>query len=329
MDKLQVAAFALIFVLFGSLAYYSYYNSGVLASRNSAMQLEIVKLDANITQLSAQLAQTSADQAALSSQQSQFDLSLSQQGSQESSTAQQVATLEASLRSDSAQLSSLGVQLAGVEAGNITALQQVSSELQAISTSLTSIQSSLSCVLPSVFLRTQGTALASFVDGPQNISYLRLTETGPNSLVESSIGSEAFNASVPGASAEWYADANPEASLAGHTFWPMVLENSPGGTNAIEFEDNGGDQVAAVTGNGTRVVQAVSWDPSVPNLFGVVVTLPGQQIKFYINGNLVATLTAYIPTSQFLIYGAEVKGGATTDSGIATVDTYGGMLGTC
>jgi hypothetical protein len=329
MKKAQMAAFALVFLLIGSLAYYDYYSSESLRTQNEALQLEIVGLDANLTQLSARLAQTEAAQASLSSQESQFEMSLMQQGSQESATALEMSDLEATLRADYTRLSALGGEIASIQAGNLTALRQLSSEVKDISSSLASVQSSLSCVLPSIFLRTQGTALASFVDGPQNTTYLRLTETGPNSLVESSIGPEAFNASVPGAAAEWYAQSNPEASLPGHIFWPMVLENSPDGTEAIEFEDSGGLQLAAVDGNGTRVTHLVSWNASVPNLFEVVVAVPGQQVDFYINGNLAAAITGNIPSSQFLIFGAEVKGGVSTDPGIATVDTYGGMLGTC
>jgi hypothetical protein len=305
MDRGQLAAFALVFVLLGSLAYYNYYSSEALTGQNAEMKLEIARLDANITQLTAQLAQNQANQA------------------------EQGEAVQAILKVDADQLANLSEQLSGVQAGNITALRQVSAEVAAISSSVASLKQSFSCVLPSMLLRTQGTALASFVDGPDNNTYLRLTETGPNSLVESSIGTEAFNASVSGATAEWYAMSNPEASLPGHIFWPMVLENSPGGTNAIEFEDSGGVQEVAVDENGSRTVHGVNWDPSVPNLFEVVVTVPGQQVEFYINGNLVATISASVPSSQFLIFGAEVKGGATTDAGIATVDTYGGMLGNC
>jgi len=152
-------------------------------------------------------------------------------------------------------------------------------------------------------------------------------EIGGTSGVESSLASFPFNATVPGAVAEWKAVVNNVAADAYHTFWPMVLENTPGGTNAFEFEDAGGIQEVAVVSNGSRYSLPVSWDPTVVNTFAIEVVSPGHQVDFYINGGLVANFTTRVPNVDFLIEGAEVKGDGYVTPVVATLDAYGGLLG--
>lgn len=314
-------------VLLGGLSVVGYQTTQRLQGQNEAMALEVARLEANLTQLSAVLAETQAAQASLAQEATQFQMSIAQQGSQQAATAQQVAAAQAGLRDAAQELSDLSARLAGVQAGNITALKEASAELQNVSSRVAALESTLSLVMPEVFLRTQGTALASYVDGPGGMTYLRLTESGPDSLVESAMGNRYFNASVPGATVQWYAMGNGAATDYNHWFWPLVLENSPGGTEAIEFEQVNGVQEAAVVSGGTRVVAGVEWDPAVPHLFKVVVVEPGRQVDFYIDGELVAAIYQQVPVAGFLILGAEIKASATAPNSVAMVDVYGGLLG--
>ncbi len=180
---------------------------------------------------------------------------------------------------------------------------------------------------PLALLRTWGTALASYVIGPGETTFLRLTETGGASGVEAALAYQPFNATVAGSSVEWRAVANTVAGSKGHTFWPMVLENSPGGNNAIEFEDAGGIQEVAVVTNGVRVVSLTHWNATLVHTFKIVVVVPGQKVDFYIDGLVVATISTTIPKVDFLLEAAEVKGwDSYSGSGVATLDVYGGLL---
>ena len=180
---------------------------------------------------------------------------------------------------------------------------------------------------PMILLRTWGTALASYGSSLGGLTYLRLTETGGGSGVEASLASSPFDATVAGASVQWSAWANGVATDRNHTIWPMVLENSPAGTDAIEFEMKGGYQEVAANANGIRSYLGVHWNVSTPHLFKIVIVTPGQQVDFYIDGRLVATLARNIPRTSFLLYAAEVKADVPTTSGVATLDTYGGAGG--
>ena len=136
-----------------------------------------------------------------------------------------------------------------------------------------------------------------------------------------------FNASIAGNSVEWQSVANSVAADRNHWFWPMVLENSPGGTNALEFEDAAGQQETAVVINQSRTVVPVFWDPTAVHMFKIVVVTPGKQADFYIDGKLVASIGSGVPKVDFLLEGAEVKGVGTLAPGVAMVDAYGGLLG--
>ena len=334
MARLQIAAFASIFLLLGSMSYYGYYSDQALASQNRALSLQVARLEANVSLLAATLAATQANltaaqesQAAFAQQAGQFQLSLTQQGLQQTTTALQLSSAQAQLLDDANELSNLSARLATVQAWNVTALQAATAEIQDVTARVMAIQASLSQALPQVFLRTEGTALASYVSGAGNMTYLRLTEIGPGSIVESALGCVAFNASVAGASAQWYAVANPTASDLNHWTWPLVLENSPGGTEAIEFEDAGGVQEAAVVNDGVRYLAYVKWDPSVPHLFQIVVVTPGELVNFYIDGKMVATITQGVPNVGFLLYGAEIKQTGPNTGDVAMLDVYGGLIG--
>lgn len=179
---------------------------------------------------------------------------------------------------------------------------------------------------PMFLLRTWGGGLASYETGPNGMTYLRLTETGPNSGVEAALASSPFNATIAGASVQWSAWANRVATDGNHTIWPMVLENSPAGTDAIEFEMKGGYQEAAVDSGGIRHTAQVYWDVRFPHVFKIVVVTPGKKADFYIDGMIVATLTAGVPDAGFLLRAAEVKCDTSTGTGIATLDVYGGQI---
>ena len=106
----------------------------------------------------------------------------------------------------------------------------------------------------------------------------------------------------------------------------MVLESSPGGTYALEFEMKGGFQEVAAINNGTVNSAPVHWDANVPHLFKIVVVSPGKVAEFYIDGVLVKTLTSDVPSSGFLLEASEIKADTATASGVAWMDTYGGVF---
>lgn len=334
MARLQIAAFAFIFLLLGSMSYYGYYANQELANRNDALAFQVAILQANLTRLTATLAATQANltaavgsQAVFAEQAGQFQMSLAQQGLQQTTTSQQLAAAQTELLDDASELSNLSARLATIQAWNVTAIQEATTEIQNVTARVIALEATLNQALPSVFLRTQGTALASYVAGDANMTYLRLTEIGPGSIVESALGSLAFNASVAGASAQWYAVGNTAASDLNHWTWPLVLENSPGGTEAIEFEDAGGVQEAATVHDGIRYVANIKWDTTVPHLFQIVVVTPGALVNFYIDGKMVATITQGVPNVGFLLYGAEIKQTGPNTMGVAMLDVYGGMIG--
>ena len=247
--------------------------------------------------------------------------------SSESRDALQIAGIQATLQAYSSQLATLSSEIKNMGTSNSFALSSIAFLLQNMTKSVQNMRASLSSLPPLILLRTAGTALGAIVERPDGQNYLRLMEIGPTSGAESSLASYPFNATVPGAMVEWGAVANSVASDPYHTFWPMVLENTPGGTNAFEFEDAGGIQEAAVVSNGTRDSVRVYWDPTVVNIFAIKVSSPGNQVDFYIDGGLVANFTTGIPRVDFLIEGAEVKGFGSATPVVATLDTYGGLLG--
>jgi hypothetical protein len=209
----------------------------------------------------------------------------------------------------------------------------LTAQLKALRGNLTQIQGQLSVLrsayrsnIPMILLRTWGTALASYNTRSNGVNYLRLTETGPSSGVEAALALHAFNATATGATAEWSAVANVAATDSMHTVWPMVLENSPGGTNALEFEMMGTVQEVVAISNGNRNPVQVHWNATVPHVFKIVVVTPGKQVNFYIDGQAVATLTYDIPKVDFLLSAAEVKAAPTAPATVATLDLYGGLL---
>lgn len=221
-----------------------------------------------------------------------------------------------------------------------TASNQLEQENARLSSQLTRLQANLSLIqgelamlgaqrrsVPMVLLRTWGTALASYGSRPDGMTYLRLTETGSSSGVEAALASQPFNATIAGNSVQWSAMANSVATDQYHTIWPMVLENSPGGTNAIEFEMREGFQEVVVMSNGVRNYAPVHWNVSVPHMFKIVVVTPGERVNFYIDGVLVKSMTTDVPKVDFLLTAAEVKANSPLASGIATLDVYGGLLG--
>lgn len=209
---------------------------------------------------------------------------------------------------------------------------RLNSRLAQLQGNLTTLQNELDTVNalrqgdPSILLRTWGTALASFGERQNGLTYLRLTETDANSGVEAALANRPFNATIPGNSVQWSAIANRIASDKYHTIWPMVLENSPGGTNAIEFEMKGGVQEVAVILNGVKTYALVSWNASLPHVFKITIVTPGEKVDFYIDGVLVRTLTTNVPKADFLLNAAEVKADSPLAAGVATLDVYGGLL---
>ena len=311
--RLQLAGLALAFLLLGGVAYYTYSVTAQLAQRNSGLETEVLQLQTEIAQL---------------------QVALDQSGTNQGLDAQEIAAAQATLKAEltslqvlQSELTSLTTDVGGLKAGNITALQQVVLQLQNISANLRSLQTNVNTMPPAIFLRTFGTALASFVEGTDERRYLRLTETGATSGAEAAIGSSPFNASAAGNFVEWSALANNIAANQNHWYWPMVLENSPNGTNAIEFEDAGGFQEAAVISNGVRSVTPITWNATAPHVFKILIVTPGGEVDFFIDGLLKTRMYAGIPNVGFLLEGAEVKGVGSSAPGVAMLDTYGGILG--
>ena len=311
--RIQLAGLAIAFLLVGGVAYYTYSVTSQLSQRNASLQQEVMQLQTGIAQLQS---------------------NLDQSGARQGLDAQQIAAAQASIQSElsslqlvQTELTKLTSDVVGLRAGNITALKQIAFQIQNITANLQNLQTNVSTMPPEVFLRTFGSALASFVERADERKYLRLTETGPTSGAEAAIGSQPFNASMPGNFVEWTAAANNIAADQNHWYWPMVLENSPSGTNAIEFEDAGGFQEVAVVSDGVRITTPVSWNATAPHVFKIVVVTPGAEVDFYIDGVIVAKMYSGIPNVDFLLEGSEVKGVGTSAPGVAMLDTYGGLLG--
>ena len=321
------------FLLVGSLAYFTYTVADQQAMRNSALAKEVsvlqsneAVLQGNLTLLRTSLAQEKVNQAFFYQQARLFQTLLQAEAANQSANSQKIADYRAALESAEAQLVKLSAQIAAVQNGNVTLLTQMSLELQNVTAQVRALESGFQSMPPVMFLRTFGTALASYVGGPDDLTYLRLTESGPTSGVEAAIGTQPFNSTLAGATVEWKSVANAVAADSNHWFWPMVLENSPGGTNAIEFEYASGVQEVAVVKDGVRITQPVQWDPTLPHTFKIVVVVPGGQVDYYIDGAKVASIYTGVPSVGFLLEGAEVKGDAARAPRVAVQDVYGGML---
>ena len=322
--RLEAIGLVLAFVLIGSLAYYSYTVEDQLRTRNSQLDSQVVGLQAELSELQTRMAEL---QASFSLNLTSTQDSLLLTSAAEANDAQQISSVQAILQRYQSQLSNLSSEITASDSANGNALNSISLQLQNITAGIRELNANLNTIPPSVLLRTSGTALGAFVRGPDELLYLRLTEIGNSSCVEASLASHPFNATMPGSMVEWKAAANNVSADAYHAFWPMVLENTPGGTNALEFEDYGGFQEAAVVSNGVRSVVQVSWDPTAVNTFAIEVVSPGHQVNFYINGASVANFTSGVPMTGFLLEGAEVKGYGLSSHAVATLDVYGGQLG--
>jgi len=329
--RFELIGLVVAFLLLGSLAYYSYNIASRLDQKNSEFETEVSTLQGEVGSLTSTINGLQSDIAELRSSLSlnltSFQSSLLLTSSSEVKDEEQIATIQAALQHYQSQLSNLSSDIRNMGTGNAIALSVIASRLQNITSSMQNLKAALNSLPPLILLRVAGTALGAFVERPDGLNYLRLMEIGGTSGVESSLASYPFNATVAGAMVEWKAVANNVAADAYHTFWPMVLENTPGGTNGFEFEDAGGIQEVAVVANGTRDSIEVSWDPTVVNTFAIQVVSPGHQVNFYIDGGLVASFTTGIPKSDFLIEGAEVKGFGSSTPVVATLDAYGGLLG--
>jgi prefoldin subunit 5 len=329
--RLQAAGLVIAFVLLGSLAFYTFVVENRAAERNSQLVTEVAALQGEVTSLTSTMGTLQSELGALQSSIPANLTSLQgyvlQTNSSEAKDAQQIASLQATLRSYQSQLSNLSSEIDSMRTGNSNVLSSISFQLQNMTARIRELRANLSSIPPSVLLRTTGTALGAFVERGDELTYLRLMEIGGASIVEASLASHPFNATAPGAMVEWKAVTNNVSADAYHSYWPMVLENTPGGTNALEFEDAGGIQVAAVVTNGIRTTVPVSWDSTAVNTFAIQVVSPGHEIDFFINGHLVASFTSGVPTIDFLLEGAEVKGSGSSTPVVATLDTYGGLLG--
>jgi len=329
--RLEAIGLVMAFLLLGSLVVYTYSVSSQVDRRNSQLETEVSTLQGDVLSLTSSIGTLQWNleelQYSLSSNLTSLRGYVIMTNSSESRDAQQVATLQALLQKYQLQLSTLDSQIKSMGTSNSIALSSIAFLLQNITSGIRNLRASINSLPPLILLRVAGTALGAFVERPDGLNYLRLMEIGGTSGVESSLASYAFNATVPGEAIEWKAAANSIASDQYHTTWPMVLENTPGGTDALEFEDVGGVQEAAVVSNGIRDSTPVSWDPSFPNTFAIEVVIPGQLVDFFINGRMVANFTSGIPVTDFLIAGSEVKGFGSAAQLVATLDTYGGLLG--
>jgi hypothetical protein len=329
--RLQLIGLVVTFLLLGSLAFYTYSIANQLNQKNSQLETEVATLQGEVSALTSSINTLQSNivelRNALTLNMTSLQGSLLLTNSSESKDALQIAAIQATLQHYESQLSNLSSDIKNMGTSNSIALSSIAFQLQNMTSGLRNLKTALNSLPPMVLLRVAGTALGAFVERPDGLNYLRLMEIGGTSGVESSLASHPFNATVPGTMVEWKAVANSVAADAYHTFWPMVLENTPGGTNAFEFEDTGGIQEVAVVSNGTRDSVQVSWDPTVVNAFAIQVVSPGHQVNFYINGGLVASFTTGIPKVDFLIEAAEVKGFGSSTPVVATLDAYGGQLG--
>jgi len=328
---LQLIGLVIAFLLLGSLAFYTYNMASRLDQKNSQLETEVSTLQEEVSTLTSNISALQSNivelRNSLSLNLTSLQGSLLLSSSSEAKDAEQIATIQAALQHYQSQLSNLSSDIKNMGTANSLALSVIASQLKNMTSSVQNLKAAINSLPPQILLRVAGTALGAFVERPDGLNYLRLMEIGNASGVESSLASYPFNATVAGAMVEWKAVANRVASDIYHTFWPMVLENTPGGTNAFEFEDAGGIQEVAVVSNGTRNSVQVSWDPTIVNTFAIQVVSPGHQVNFYINGELVANFTARIPMTDFLIEGAEVKGFGSAAPVVATLDAYGGLLG--
>jgi len=329
--RLQAIGLVAAFLLLGSLAVYSFGISTQVEQRNSQLETEVSTLQGSVSALTASFRTL---QSNLNELQQSFSSNLTSlhgyflmANSSESRDAQEVATFQVMLQQYQSQLSTLNFEITNLENSNSIELTSIALQLKNITLSMQDLRASISSLPPLILLRVAGTALGAVVERPDGLNYLRLMEIGNTSGVESSLASYPFNATVAGEIIAWKAVANNIASDSYHTIWPMVLENTPGGTNALEFEDVGGIQEVAVVSNGVRNSLPVVWNPNIPNTFAIKVVTPGHSVEFLINGHLVASFTSGIPLTDFLIAGSEVRGFGSEIPLVATLDTYGGMLG--
>jgi len=322
--RLQAIGLVLAFLLLGSFAVYTYRMSGQLQTEVSTLQGEVSDFKSSISTLQSNLNDL---QASLTSNLTSMRGYVIMANSSESRNAQQVASFQSTLQKYQLQLSNLGSEIKDMGTSDSIVLTSIADQLRNLTTGIQNLRASINSLPPLILLRVAGTALGAVVERPDGLNYLRLMEIGSTSGVESSLASYPFNATVPGEKVEWKAAANRIASDQYHTTWPMVLENTPGGTDALEFEDLGGIQEVAVVSNGTRESAPVSWNPNVVNTFAIEVVVPGHLVDFFINGRMVADFISGVPLTDFLIAGAEVKGFGSAAMAVATLDTYGGLLG--
>jgi hypothetical protein len=329
--RLQLIGLLVVFLLLGSLAFYTYQISKESDQRNSQLETEVATLQGEVALFTSSISSLQSNIVGLGNSFSLNFTSLEGSfllaNSSESRDALQIAAIESTLQSYQSQLSAISSEIKNMGTSNSIALSSIAYQLQNMTSRMRDLRTSLSSIPPMVLLRTAGTALAAFVERPDGLNYLRLMEIGSGSGVESSLAPYPFNATIPGAKVEWKAVANTVASDSYHTIWPMVLENTPGGTDAFEFEDAGGIQEVAVDSNGSRQALPVSWNPNIVNTFAIVIVSPGQQVNFYINGVSVANFTSGVPKVDFLLEAAEVKGFGSAAPVVATLDAYGGLLG--
>jgi len=322
--RLQAIGLALAFVLIGSVAYYSYTVEDQLRTRNSQLDSEVAALEGEVSALQTRMAEL---QSSFSLNLTSTQASLLLTSAAEANDAQQISGIQTMLQEYQLQLSNLGSEISALDTGSSNALNSISFQLQNITEGIRNLNDNLNSIPPSVLLRTTGTALGAFVQGSDNLTYLRLLEIGNASCVESSLASHPFNATMAGAMVQWRAVANDVATDSYHAFWPMVLENTPGGTNALEFEDYGGFEEVAVVSNGERSAIPVYWNATAANTFAIEIVSPGHRANFFINGVSVANFTSGVPMVGFLLEGAEVRGLGSSFPLVATLDAYGGLLG--
>ncbi len=304
MTRWQLVGVALSIVLLGSVVYYTYTATTQLGQRNANLEQQVFQLQTKVAQLESNL-----------TTQAQQDLGT-----------QQVVAEQAALQAAENELLSIASEIGKVQASNAT-LTALNLQLQNLSSTILALQERISPSAPTIFLRTWGAALASYIELPDEMRYLRLTETGAGNGVEAAIGSQPFNATIAGNSVQWNAVANSVAADSNHRFWPMVLENSPAGNNAIEFEDSQGTTEVAVVRDGVRNSLDVHWNPTIIHSFKIVIVKPGAQVDFYIDGARVANITQGVPNVGFLLEAAEVASYGARAPGYATLDTFGGLLG--
>jgi len=176
---------------------------------------------------------------------------------------------------------------------------------------------------PKLFMRVEsggGFVYVDYLDGvPHVVIVLHTTTT--SGVVEVFLP---FRYSPP-ATIEWTAKLS--AKLANVDQWPLGLEDGPGFRNGIAFRQRYTTNQIDITtcSNGTCTsTNTTAYDPTVKHKYRVEWTSTG--VNYYIDGNLVATLTTNVPTVPMTPFSEYGNSSGSALNNVYPFYTFGGII---